>query len=134
MENAKYRSVYLPIVRDEAPRSLAVFDFGDSSAIVGHREASSTANQSLYMMNNPFVIQQSKSFAGRISTSGTQTKQIEQAFLLAYGRLPTSAERAGTIAFIKKFSPSSNRGQRGEATMAAICQSLFASAEFRFVD
>lgn len=134
MENAKYRSVYLPIVRDEEPRSLAVFDFGDSSAIVGRREASSTANQSLYMMNNPFVIQQSKSFAGRISTSGTQTKQIEQAFLLAYGRLPTSAERAGTIAFIRKFSPSSNRGERGKATMAAICQSLFASAEFRFVD
>lgn len=129
MENAKTRSVYLPIVRDEEPRSLAVFDFGDSSSINGQREASSTANQSLYMMNNPFVIQQSQSFAKRVSESKSRTKeQIDQAFLLAYGRLPTSGEREGATEFIRQFN------QPGQATLAALCQSLLASAEFRFVD
>ncbi len=54
MEDAKFRSVYLPIVRDEEPRSLEVFDFADASAITGTRESSNTANQALYMMNNPF--------------------------------------------------------------------------------
>jgi len=135
MENARFRSVYLPIVRDEEPRSLAVFDFGDSSAIVGQREASNTANQSLYMMNNPFVIQQSQSFARRVIASSTRaTEQIELAFLLACGRLPTSGERTATVAFIRQFAPSSNAGVQGQATMAALCQSLFASAEFRFID
>ena len=135
MENAKFRSVYLPIVRDEEPRSLAVFDFGDSSAVVGKREASNTANQSLYMMNNPFVIQQSKSFAQRVSASSTGTSgRIEQAFIFAYGRLPTSGEREEVTTFMKQFSPSSEQGDREQATMTALCQSLFASAEFRFVD
>ena len=46
MEDAKFRSVYLPIVRDEEPRSLAVFDFADSSAIIGQRESSHTAGSS----------------------------------------------------------------------------------------
>ena len=65
MENAKFRSVYLPIVRDEEPRSLDVFDLADSSTITGQRESSNTANQSLYMMNNPLVLQQSEAFARR---------------------------------------------------------------------
>ena len=60
MEDAKFRSVYLPVVRDEEPRSLEVFDFADSSSVIGTRESSNTPNQALYMMNNRFVIQQSE--------------------------------------------------------------------------
>ncbi len=67
MDDAKFRSVYLPIVRDEVPRSLEVFDFPDASMVTGTRESSNTANQALYLMNNPFVIQQSEAFAKRIA-------------------------------------------------------------------
>ena len=38
MEEAKIRSVYLPIVRDQEPRSLAVFDLADSNTVTGTRE------------------------------------------------------------------------------------------------
>ena len=135
MESAKFRSVYLPIIRDEEPRSLDVFDLADSSTITGQRESSNTANQSLYMMNNPFVIQQSRAVAARLaSASSRPSEQIEQAFLLTYGRLPTPEERSATSAFVRQFSPSTDARDRGPATMAALCQSLFASAEFRYVD
>ncbi len=135
MEDAKFRSVYLPIVRDEAPRPLEVFDIADSSAITGQRESSNTADQALYMMNNRFVIQQSSSFASRISgISSSPREQIEQAFLLAYGRPPTSAERAATEAFVKDFSAATNSRSVNRATLSAFCQSLFASAEFRYID
>ena len=66
MEDAKYRSVYLPVVRDHEPRSLDVFDFADSSSVTGTRESSNTANQALFMLNNPFVIQQSEALAKRL--------------------------------------------------------------------
>ena len=135
MENAKFRSVYLPIVRDEEPRSLSVFDLADSSTITGQRESSNTANQSLYLMNNPFVMQQSKSFADRLSAIGERpVDQIDQAFLLAYGRLPTADEVMATSAFFRQFSPSISPRERRQATLAALCQSLFASAEFRYID
>jgi hypothetical protein len=127
--------VYLPIVRDEEPRSLAVFDFADSSTIIGEREASNTANQSLYMLNNPFVIQQSEAFARRLSQSSSRsTSQIEQAFLLAYGRPPTTGEQSAMASFVRNFASSSNSRERDQATLAALCQSLFASAEFRYID
>lgn len=133
MEDAKFRSVYLPIVRDEVPRSLEVFDFADASTITGTRETSQTANQALYMMNNRFVIQQSDSFARRVAKNSQRVnEQIDFAFLLAYGRPPTSGERQATASFLRGFAATGDRKQ-GE-TLSALCQSLFAAAEFRFVD
>ncbi len=65
--------------------------------------------------------------------------QIEAAFVLAYGRPPTRGERAATVAFFKNFrlaaangSAAANRSATG--AMTAFCQSLFASAEFRYID
>jgi Protein of unknown function (DUF1553)/Protein of unknown function (DUF1549) len=132
MEDATFRSVYLPIVRDEVPRSLEVFDFADASTIIGTRESSNTANQALYMMNNRFVIGQSDAFAKRVTEQAKRPNEIiDYAFLLAYGRPPSADERAATGSFWKKFVGSDQRN--GEA-LSAMCQSLFASAEFRLID
>ncbi len=137
MQDAKFRSVYLPIVRDELPRSMEVFDFADASTVTGTREASNTANQALYMMNNPFVLQQSEAFADRIVENNERmSDQIRAAFVLAYGRPPTSGERAATASFFKSFAPTTTTQlrSRGKETLIALCQSLFASAEFRYID
>ena len=131
MEDATFRSVYLPIVRDEEPRSLAVFDFADSSAIIGQRESSHTADQALYMLNNPFVIEQSRAMAERIGRACTnENDKVTMAFNLAYSRSPSAAELVETEKFLANFSNASQAG----AGLTAVCQSLFASAEFRFVD
>ena len=136
MEDARIRSVYLPIVRDEEPRSLEVFDFADASSIIGERESSNTANQALYMMNNPFVIQQSEALVERLQKKRSSIEdQVDYAFLLTYGRKPTARELSATTLFARKFVAASGRDRpsNGE-TLAAVCQSLFASAEFRYVD
>ncbi|MBT6919342.1 MAG: DUF1553 domain-containing protein [Planctomycetaceae bacterium] len=131
MEDATFRSVYLPIVRGEEPRALAVFDFADSSAIIGQRESSHTADQALYMLNNPFVIQQSRNMAKRIGRAHTDVKdRVTMAFNLAYSRSPSSDELLETETFLSNFLSSSE----SDGGLAAVCQSLFASAEFRFVD
>ena len=135
MESAKFRSVYLPMVRDAEPRSLRVFDFADSSTITGQRETSNTANQSLYMMNNPFVEQQSRAFAKRLRKMGKSLpRQIDEAVLLTYGRRPTPSERDALLGFAHRFSASMKEHESSEKTMSVICQSLFASAEFRYID
>ena len=136
MEDAKYRSVYLPVVRDEEPRSLAVFDFADNSRVTGERESSNTANQALYMMNNRFVIQQSEAFAKRvIEDRRSPGDQVVHAFLLAYGRKPTMGERTALSSFAKSFRPEQTSDtSASQQAMQAICQSLFATAEFRYID
>ena len=131
MEDTTFRSVYLPIVRDEEPRALAVFDFADSSAIIGQRESSHTADQALYMLNNPFVIHQSYAMAERIRRAcSDENDQVTMAFNLAYSRSPSKTERAETAKFLASFTNASD----ADEGLRAVCQSLFASAEFRFVD
>ena len=94
MEDATCRSVYLPVVRDELARSMEVFDSADPNTVVGTRESSNTANQSLYMMNNPFVIAQSDALATKIADQHQRiSDQIAMAFQVIYLRDPTSAER-----------------------------------------
>jgi len=135
MVDATYRSIYLPILRDELPRSMDVFDFAEPSMVIGAREASNTPNQALFMMNNEFVFKQSEWMAARIlGQADTTTERINAAFLLAYGRVPTSSERAAVNAFITKFSNDSRYRNQFTLTLASLCQSLFASAEFRYLD
>ncbi len=131
MNDATYRSVYLPVVRDELPRSLDVFDFADPSAVIGTREESNTANQSLYMMNNPFVIAQSQAMARRIANAYERpTERIDAAFVLAFGRTPSHHERTAAAKFLSTFSIGAGQPE----AFAVFCQSLFATAEFRYLD
>jgi len=133
-ESAKYRSVYLPLVRDAEPRALAVFDLADTSVIIGKRETSNTANQSLYLMNNPFVQQQSDAFAKRLTQHGDPlSDQIDQAVLLAFGRYPTTKEKETLSSFITENKSMLDLDD-DFAAMRVVCQSLFASAEFLFLD
>ena len=48
-------SVYLPVVRDQLPEALALFDFADPSLVVGERATTTVPAQALYLMNSPFV-------------------------------------------------------------------------------
>ncbi|MEO1616697.1 MAG: PSD1 and planctomycete cytochrome C domain-containing protein [Planctomycetota bacterium] len=127
--NEDHRSVYLPIVRDFVPRSLDVFDYADPSLISGVRETSNTPNQALYLLNNPLTIRLSESFAERLTREATTNKdRVELAFRLAYGRTPSTDERAASHRFLR------DSGLSPKEALEAFCQSLFAAAEFRYLN
>ena len=64
-----HRTVYLPIVRDGLPEILTLFDFPDPSLIIGERATTTVPAQSLFLMNNPFVISQSENLADSLLSS-----------------------------------------------------------------
>ncbi|MEM7559120.1 MAG: DUF1553 domain-containing protein, partial [Planctomycetota bacterium] len=129
-EDATYRSVYLPIVRQFEPRALQAFDFADPATVAGKRESSSTANQALFMMNNPFVKKRSAALAKRLLEEATSADaQVRLAFELTFGRPPTGSEESAVLRFLDSY-----RAPVGSSALQAMCQSLFASAEFRYVD
>ena len=135
MVKATYRSVYLPILRDELPRSLEVFDFAEPSMVVGERETSSTPNQALFMLNNEFVIINSLALAERVAeTASSPAQRLEQLFQLTYGRSPTTAERTAVRKFVRDFDANTPAGDQSLSTLVALSQSLIAAAEFRVID
>lgn len=135
-----YRSVYIPIVRDQLPEALTVFDFPDASLVNGERDATNVPGQALFLMNNPSVLSAADAFAARVAAHpGTSAERMAYAYQLAFGRVPTEKEKTAIRNFWNRFPSqvSQNRAEREKAqltTLAAFCQSLIASAEFRYLN
>jgi len=121
---ADCRSIYLPIVRDQVPEALAVFDFPDASLVSGRREESNVPSQALFLLNDDEVVSLARSFADRVARlPGTTHDRLADAFQLALGRRPGPAERSAINAF-----------WAGSPSLVAFCQALFATAEFRHLN
>ena len=58
--------MYLPLLRDLTPSSLAVFDFAEQGMVTGHRDTTTVAPQSLYLLNDLFVLRQALALAERL--------------------------------------------------------------------
>ncbi len=100
-----HRSVYLPVVRNAIPESLNLFDFPDANQTSAGRDESIVATQSLYLLNNEFVLRQARAMAGRLkSISSSRDEQVRQAFLLVYGRQATPAEVRASLAFLNSMA------------------------------
>lgn len=135
-----YRSVYLPIIRDQVPEALALFDFADASAVHGDRPTTSVPAQALYLLNNPFVLQQAESAAERLYRSASSdAERLQRAYLLFYGRTPRDSEIQTAQRFLNTYWLSLSRerlsGERAtREAWTALCQAMMASAEFLYLN
>lgn len=122
-----HRSVYLPVVRDQPPEMLSVFDFPDASLIIGQRAITTIPAQSLFMMNNTGVIKLAARTGDALAKYGDSDEdRIRQAYALFYTRRPDDSEMNAALYFLSQFQQTHSE----RATWAAFCQALFAGAEF----
>ncbi len=127
-EPVKFRSAYLPMVRGLVPEFLNLFDVADAELVVGQRDVTTVAPQALYMMNNPLVGEQAKATAERLagkSDLADNAARVDYAFRLVLGRPASSDEQAATLAYLQSC-------EDAPAAWMNVCQTLFASAEFRY--
>jgi hypothetical protein len=133
------RSVYLPIPRGIVPEVLQTFDMADPNLIVPKRDVTTVPTQALFLMNNPFVLNQSEQMARRVlaDRGATDGERIASAFRITLGRAPTDAERAQVAEFLGDYRGSLAAARfQGNAVLAAwtsFCQTLLASGEFRYI-
>jgi hypothetical protein len=122
------RSVYTPAFRNKRLELFEAFDFADINAPIGLRNVSTVAPQALYLLNHPFVAEQSRAAAARtLATAADDRTRLEQSFLRTLGRAPTSAEAAKCLAFLSSSSDSTT-------AWAQIHQTLFACVDFRYLE
>jgi hypothetical protein len=122
-----HRTVYLPILRDQVPEVLTLFDFPDPSLIIGERPTTTVPAQSLYLMNNPFVIRQAEALADRLlGGAGDDAARLTRAYQLCYSRPPSEKELKNARQFLADYA----KKKAGRPAWAALCQALLASAEF----
>jgi hypothetical protein len=135
-----FRSAYLPIVRGAVPEFLNLFDVADSELVVGQRDVTTVAPQALYLMNSPFVLEQSQATAERLlakSDLADDAARVDYAFRLVIGRPADSDQVAAALAYLQEYSASLASSDKPEtkrlAAWSSLCQTLFSSAEFRYV-
>ena len=117
------RTVYRFTVRSVPDPFLDSLDCADPNANVPIRNTTLTAPQALALLNDPFMVRQSERFAHRLSALGRESgAEVDAAFGLAFGRLPTADERAALAAYAKQHG------------MANACRVLLNTNEFGFVD
>ena len=132
------RSVYLPIIRDNLPEALVLFDAPDPSLIAADRPTTTVPSQALFILNNPFVIRSAEAAADKLlKGTTTDTERVRAAYLSFYGRPPVEKELATAEQFLKAYKTQLTRervpaSRQEREAWAAFCQALFASAEFQY--
>jgi cytochrome c553 len=132
-----HRSVYLPIVRDNLPEVLALFDAADPSLISSDRPQTTVASQGLFLLNNALVIRAADLLTRRLMELGTVEERLTQAYRLCHGRPPSPREIDQARGFLE--TARRQREANGQAARSddredwsALCQALLASAEFLY--
>lgn len=131
---SRYRSVYTPIVREQLPEWLTLFDFPDPNVPNGERATTTVPAQALYLMNNPTVLKYAENAAEKIRSSGeTEEGKIAKAYEMAFGRKPSETETKKAKEFLAKYSKQFGRVGGEKAAWAAFTQALVAASEFTTV-
>lgn len=129
-----HRSVYLPIIRGLLPEILKTFDFPEPSNPASSRSITNVPTQSLFLMNSEFIRSNAADLANRVTESSRDPNiRVQYLWKICLSRQPTEIEVAQAIAFLDEWT--------GDATAkssvdgwTALCHSVLASAEFRFID
>ena len=127
------RSLYLNLRRNFLPPLLLAFDFPTPSSTRGRRDSSNVPSQALALMNDPYVVDQSRRWADR-ATEGPRRPPGEVVgglYESAFGRLPTEAERDRAVRFVRAQAEA---GRADRDAWADLCHAIIIAKEFRYVD
>jgi hypothetical protein len=140
------RSLYVQVRRSLPLGMLEPFDMATLAPNCELRSVSTVAPQSLLMMNNEFVVREAARFANRIATVAGQDQSAQVAFAwqTAYGRVPTEQQLAAAFDFLTEQTKQIaaripvdqvlKEPPATEQALANLCQALFSSNAFLYVD
>jgi hypothetical protein len=134
------RSVYVMQQRLKKHPFFEVFDGADTNATTDGRAQSITPVQALFLMNSPFVQDQSEAFAVRVGMAhDLLADRVDYAFRLAYGRAAKPEEVREAQAYLQQTrlelkAAGVPEEQLNRKALASYLRALLGSNEFLYVD
>ena len=123
------RTLYSQVSRKELNKTLMLFDYPDANVHAARRSESTTPTQKLFVMNSPFIIEQSRKLARRLQQSASDdAARIRFAYDLLFAREPQSEELAIALEFLKQPA------EGGLSPWEQLAQALLATNEMTYVD
>ena len=134
------RSVFLMTQRLVKHPFLAIFDGPDTNTSTDVRPRSTVPLQALYLMNNPFVQEQSAALARRLLRETCDIpRRLERGWELAWGRPPLPTEKARGSRYVADYAAAarasgiSNDRQELEA-WTSLARILLTANEFLYIE
>ena len=124
------RTVYGRVSRNKLNDMLMQFDYPDANVHAAKRSATTTAMQKLFVMNNPFMVEQAKRLAKRVAGEGVaaSAEQVQSIYSILYSRQPSAAELDLALGFLQL--PAESQLTRWEQYSHA----LLAANEMSYID
>ena len=122
------RTLYSFVDREKLPDVFRVFDFPCPDISAPGRSRTTVPQQSLFLLNNPFVLAQADALAKRLA-NGTIDEMVAQLYRTTLGREP----EPGELRLAKRFIAQSGLSKE-TLPWQELAQALLLSNEFMFVD
>jgi hypothetical protein len=143
------RTVYLPVIRNDLSALFQLFDFGDALSVNGRRSSTNVAPQALFMLNSPLVVDAAQRTARNVLSGGPSLDEgqiLQRLYVSVLGRRPHLDEVTPSLALVRPAvsestgsktlstpEPEVSRSARA-APWAVLCQALFCSTSFQYLD
>ena len=126
------RSVHLPMFRNALPELFEAFDFAPPTMVTGRRHVSTVPTQALFLLNHPWMREQAQAAARRAlaETRLDDSARLVRVYQRALGRAPTGGE----LTLAQRHVAAADTATAREEAWTALCHSLFACADFRYLD
>jgi hypothetical protein len=126
---SKRRTVYGYVDRQNLPALFRTFDFANPDVHCPKRYENIVPQQSLFLMNSPFMIAQSEQMLKATAPHPLGQARVKLLYQKIFQRSPKTEELVDTLKYINAVPA----GQREQA-FVEVAQVLFLSNEFRFQD
>ena len=101
LDGAGRRSIYTSIRRNFLPPMMLAFDMPSPFSTVARRTVSNVPAQALTLMNDPFVLSESKRWADSTAHLKDDKARIKSMFLQAFARAPSVEQLQTTLTWIQ---------------------------------
>jgi hypothetical protein len=127
--NTKRRTLYVTTIRSDRATYQSLFDCADPNVVVEKRITSTVAPQSLFLLNNDFVMTRAAELAKRATheVPKSDRDRITWLYELLYSRPATNRE-------IKLALNSFDKSQPTDVQWQQYCQVLLCANEFVYID
>ncbi len=134
LDGAGRRSIYVAVRRNFLSPFMLAFDTPSPFSSMGRRNVSNVPAQALILMNDPFVVEQSKKWAERIAAEPSSfDSRVDQMVRMAFARLATEQEKKVALDFLLGSQVASEPTVVSVSSWADFAHSLINTKEFIFL-
>jgi mono/diheme cytochrome c family protein len=130
------RSIYTMARRNFLPTFMLTFDMPTPFSTIGRRNVTNVPGQSLALMNDPLVHDQSRVWAERLvreKKDAPAEERIRWLFESAYARDPSAAELAACRDSLAELQKLENHPEGAPEAWADLCHALICANDFIYV-